>query len=197
MRFKVLAIAFSVLGAVSALSCSNIIEAQNGHSGDPRFPGWRTNTLERSIDLTEIVSGGPSKDGIPAIDQPNLISIADARSWLRDREPVIALELDGQARAYPLQILIWHEIVNDEINATPVAVTFCPLCYSALAFDRRLDGRTLRFGVSGMLRHSDMIMYDRETESWWQQFTGEAIVGELRGKKLHQVSCATVFDFYS
>ena len=84
-------------------------------------------------------------------------------------------------------MLVWHEIVNDEIRGTPIAVTFCPLCYSALAFDRRVDDRTLTFGVTGLLRRSDMVMYDRETESWWQQFTGEAIVGDFTGKKLQQL----------
>ncbi len=192
MKLRVLAIAFLAFAAASGLSCSSITEAQRGNGGDARFPGWRTNTLKRSIDLNEILSGGPSKDGIPAIDRPNFVPITDARSWLRDQEPVIALEVEGEARAYPLQILVWHEIVNDEIKGMPVAVTFCPLCYSALAFDRRLDGQTLRFGVSGMLRHSDMVMYDRETESWWQQFTGEAIVGELTGKKLRQLPAQIV-----
>jgi hypothetical protein len=88
--------------------------------------------------------------------------------------------------------LIWHEIINDEFNGVPVAVTFCPLCYSAIAFDRRLDGKTYNFGVSGMLRHSDMIMFDRETESWWQQITGEAIVGDLTGKELKQIPAQIV-----
>jgi hypothetical protein len=174
-------------------SCGGLIEAQRSDgSRDARFAGWRTNTTKRSIDLNEIMSGGPPKDGIPAIDRPAFVSIAEARSWLGIKEPVIAVELAGEARAYPLQILIWHEIVNDEIKGTPVAVTFCPLCYSALAFDRRLNDVTFSFGVTGMLRHSDMLMYDRETESWWQQFTGEAIVGDLTGKKLKQLPAQIV-----
>ena len=192
IKFEILAIAFLAFAAASAPSCSTILEAQQQGSGDARFRGWRTNTLKRSIDLNEIVSGGPPKDGIPAIDSPKFVPVSDARSWLRDPEPVIALEVEGEARAYPLQILIWHEIVNDEVNATPVAVTFCPLCYSALAFDRRLDGQTFRFAVSGLLRYSDMLMYDRETESLWQQFIGEAIVGDLTGKKLRQLPAQIV-----
>jgi hypothetical protein len=97
----------------------------------------------------------------------------------------MVLELEDQpARAYPVRYLMWHEIVNDEAGGVPVAVTFCPLCNSGLIFDRRLDGQVLEFGVSGMLRHSDMIMYDRQTESWWQQFEGRAIVGELLGAEL-------------
>ncbi|MDQ3649217.1 MAG: DUF3179 domain-containing protein [Acidobacteriota bacterium] len=188
MRLRNSAIALLILVATLSLSCASSTEAQRStsRSADERYPGWRTNTAKRSIDLSELMSGGPPKDGIPAVDRPNFISIAEAGKWLGGNEPVIALEVDGEARAYPLQILIWHEIVNDEIKGVPVAVTFCPLCYSAIAFDRRADGRTLTFGVTGMLRHSDMVMYDRETESWWQQFTGEAIVGDQTGKKLQQ-----------
>ncbi len=97
------------------------------------------------------------------------------------------LELNGETRAYPLRILTWHEIVNDQVGGTPVAVTYCPLCNSAVGFDRRVDGQTLRFGVSGLLRNSDLVMWDRETESLWQQITGEAIVGELTGTQLQLI----------
>lgn len=148
--------------------------------------GWKTNIEKRSIDLDELISGGPPKDGIPALNSPKLISINEAKIWLKFNEPVIALKIGDEARAYPLQILIWHEIVNDELGGESVIVTFCPLCYTAIAFDRKLDGKTYSFGVSGMLRHSDMIMFDRETESWWQQFSGEALVGDLAGKMLKQ-----------
>lgn len=150
------------------------------------FRGWRTNFDKTSIDLNEIMSGGPPKDGIPAIDKPKFVSVTEAYDWLSKNEPVISLRIDGEARAYPLQILIWHEIVNDEIAGKPVTVTFCPLCYTAIAFDRRLNDKVYSFGVSGMLRHSDMVMYDRETESFWQQISGEAIVGEMNGKTLNQ-----------
>ncbi len=157
-----------------------------------RIPGWKTNTAKRSIDLSEVRSGGPPKDGIPALDDLKFISIIEARSWLGPKEPVIALEIGGSARAYPLQILIWHEIINHDFDGTPVSVTFCPLCYSAIAFDRRVEGKTYNFGVTGMLRHSDMIMFDRETESWWQQITGETIVGDLTGIKLKQIPAQIV-----
>lgn len=143
----------------------------------------RTDFSKHSVPLGEIVSGGPPPDGIPAIDRPQFLAPAEA-DWLQDREPVIALELGGEARAYPLQVLVWHEIVNDEVAGVPVLVTFCPLCNTAIAFDRRLEGRTLDFGTTGNLRFSDLVMYDRQTHSWWQQITGEAIVGELTGKKL-------------
>ncbi len=145
------------------------------------LPGFDTNPDKRSIDLNELIDGGPGKDGIPSIDDPKFISQDEAAGWLDGREPVISLEINGQARAYPIQILMWHEIANDELGGVPVAVTFCPLCYSAIVFDRRHEGEVLEFGVSGLLRHSDMIMYDRTTESLWQQFSGEALVGDLTG----------------
>jgi hypothetical protein len=146
--------------------------------------GWRTDFSKASADYAEISSGGPGKDGIPAIDAPQYESIADARDWLTDRSPVVALELERQARAYPLAILMWHEIVNDTLADRAVLVTFCPLCNTALVFDRELDGAVRDFGTTGNLRFSDLVMYDRQTESWWQQATGEAIVGELTGSKL-------------
>lgn len=149
-----------------------------------QFRGWDTNFTKKSIDLSELQSGGPPKDGIPSINNPHFISQKDADLWLESSEPVISFQFNKTARAYPLQILIWHEIVNDEINDTPVLVTFCPLCYSAIVFDRRIDGEVHEFGVSGFLRHSDMIMFDRKTESMWQQFTGEAIVGDFTGTNL-------------
>ncbi len=151
------------------------------------FSGWKTDVEKRSIDLNELKSGGPPKDGIPSIDQPVYISQDEVKQWLGDREPVISVDMNGTARAYPLQILIWHEIANTWFNDTPVSVTFCPLCYSALVFDRRVDGETLELGVSGFLRHSDMVMYDRSTESLWQQITGEAIVGSYTGTQLKQI----------
>jgi Protein of unknown function (DUF3179) len=149
--------------------------------------GWATDFSKHTVPLSEFMSGGPGKDGIPAIDEPTLVSVGEAAEWLGNREPVIELELDDVARAYPLQILVWHEIVNDEVAGTPVAVTFCPLCNTAIVFDRRLDGRVLDFGTTGNLRHSDLVMYDRQTESWWQQFGGEAVAGELAGAELRLV----------
>jgi hypothetical protein len=103
---------------------------------------------------------------------------------LDDREPVAVVTIDGHTKAYPLQVLIWHEIVNDEVGGRPVTVTFCPLCNTTLAFDRNFDGKVLDFGVTGRLRNSDMVMYDRQTETWWQQATGEGIVGEYAGEEL-------------
>ena len=132
----------------------------------------------------EILSGGPPKDGIPALSDPSF-HIVTAEDVLTPREPVITVEIEGQVpRAYPIRYLTWHEIVNDQIGETAVAVTFCPLCNSGITFDRRTDAGVLSFGVSGKLRNSDMIMYDRETQSWWQQAIGEAIVGDLTGTAL-------------
>lgn len=157
-------------------------------AASPEF--WRHEWPETNFEKTnvenwvEILSGGPPKDGIPAIDNPNFISAAD-ETRIGDREPVITVELDGETpRAYPIRYLTWHEIVNDDIGGIPVAVTFCPLCNSGITFDRRVGDRVLSFGVSGKLRNSDMVMYDRETLSWWQQAIGEGIVGEMTGVQL-------------
>ena len=146
--------------------------------------GWDTDFTLHSVAFDEIMSGGPPRDGIPPLDSPSFVSPDDADAWLANREPVISFELNGEAKAYPLQILTWHEIVNDEVGGVPVIVTFCPLCNSAIVFDRRLDGVVLDFGTSGRLRNSDLIMWDRQTESWWQQLTGEAIIGKLTGHTL-------------
>ncbi|MEM6478130.1 MAG: DUF3179 domain-containing protein [Pseudomonadota bacterium] len=132
----------------------------------------------------EVISGGPPKDGIPSIDDPQFIFVSE-ETGIGEREPVITLEIDGELpRAYPIRYLTWHEIVNDVVGGLPVAVTFCPLCNSGITFDRRVEGLVLEFGVSGKLRNSDMIMYDRETQSWWQQAVGEGIVGLMTGVEL-------------
>jgi hypothetical protein len=153
--------------------------------------GWNTDFGRRAVPLSEFQSGGPGKDGIPAIDRPAFLAVEDV-DFLEPQEPVIALELKGEVRAYPIQILIWHEIVNDVIGGVPVAVTFCPLCNTAIVFDRRVDGKTLDFGTTGNLRNADLVMYDRQTESWWQQFGGRALVGELTGAKLDQLAAKVV-----
>lgn len=149
--------------------------------------GWDTNTDKSLINLAELKKGGPPKDGIPSIDTPKFASIKEAASWVSDKEPVISVLYKAEARAYPLQILIWHEIVNDSFNGDPLLITFCPLCYSALVFKRVVDGEELEFGISGFLRHSDLVMFDRKTETLWQQFTGKAIVGDYVGTTLEQL----------
>jgi hypothetical protein len=145
---------------------------------------WTTDFSRRTVDWDEIISGGPPKDGIPAIDNPTFESIEAASQWLTKRDPVIVFEHEGVARAYPLAILMWHEIANDEIAGLPVSVTFCPLCNASIVFDRRFDGVVLDFGTTGRLRNSDLIMYDRQSETWWQQFTGQGIVGKYAGEQL-------------
>ena len=177
MRFMTLIAAF-VLSATLA-------------TASPEF--WRNEWPDTNFEKTsvpnwvEILSGGPPKDGIPALSDPSFVKVAD-KTGITDREPVITVEIDGYpSRAYPIRYLTWHEIVNDTVGGIPVAVTFCPLCNSGITFDRRVAGGVLTFGVSGKLRFSDMVMYDRETQSWWQQAIGEAIVGDLTGTELEQL----------
>jgi hypothetical protein len=155
------------------------------HAGPQQWKSEWPNTdfTKHNVPFDEIMSGGVRKDQIPSIDVPKYVAVEDAEG-LAPTEPVIGLTVNGKSRTYPLSILIWHEIVNDVLAGVPVAVTFCPLCNAALVFDRRVDGRTLEFGTTGKLRHSDLVMYDRQSESWWQQFTGEAIIGEMTGTEL-------------
>jgi len=164
--------------------------ALTGISAQANPDFWRNEWPGTNFDKTnvpswvEILSGGPPKDGIPALNDPGFTAAAD-EIGISDREPVITVEQDGaKPRAYPIRYLIWHEIVNDTISGVPVAVTFCPLCNSGITFDRRTPSGTLTFGVSGKLRNSDMVMFDRETQSWWQQALGRAIVGDLTGTSL-------------
>jgi hypothetical protein len=185
---------------VNSQATSDIAGAEDGVlTGDDRpdrlrgaTSNWNTNWNKHTIEYDELLSGGPPRDGIPSIDDPTFVEPDDAASWLADNEPVIALEVDGDARAYPLQILTWHEIVNDTIADVPVIVTFCPLCNSAITFDRRVGEQVYEFGTSGLLRNSDLVMYDRTTESLWQQLTGEAIVGDQTGSQLDFVASSIV-----
>src|SRR5258708_4055361 len=156
--------------------------AREPRIADPPGPTrdeWKTDVTKAIVPLSEIGPGGPPRDGIPPIDEPRFISPAEAGAWLKDDEPVIAFELNDDTRAYPIQILIWHEIVNDVVGGVPVMITFCPLCNTAIAYERTVNGRVLDFGTTGRLRFSNLIMYDRQTESWWQQAIGQAIVGQL------------------
>ncbi len=166
-----------------AASCEDPFEGESLRF-NPSF--WReTNFCLHSVDFSEFLSGGPPPDGIPPIDDPVFDSVDAADEWLGDHWPVMFFEWDGDARAYPLAILMWHEIVNDEVGGLPVTLTFCPLCNATIAFNRTLpDGAVLDFGTSGNLRNSDLVMYDRQTFSWWQQFTGEAVVGDMTGTVL-------------
>lgn len=153
---------------------------------------FKTDFSKHTVSYSEILSGGPPKDGIPAIDDPKFIPVEEADTWLKPVEPVILLQIDDDVRAYPLQILMWHEIVNDLVGGVPVVVTFCPLCNTAIVFERQIDGRTLDFGTTGRLRYSNLIMYDRQTESWWQQAEGDAIAGEYTGRQLTFVPASII-----
>lgn len=144
----------------------------------------RTDFSKNGVDLDEIFSGGIGKDAIPAIDEPTIGGLEKGREVHDAREPMIRVTVNGQTRGYPLTVLIWHEIVNDELGGVPIAVTYCPLCNTAIVFDRRVEDQVLDFGTTGNLRFSDLVMYDRQTESWWQQFTGDGIVGEFTGTQL-------------
>ena len=154
--------------------------------------GWTTKFSRKTIDLNEVISGGVPRNGIPPIRDPRFVSLEQGNNAYNDLEPVVAFELNGEARAYPLQVLTWHEIVNDEVGGEPVLITFCPLCNTALSFSREVDGRIFTFGTTGKLRASNLIMWDEETESWWQQVTGEAIVGEMAGFELTFLPSAIV-----
>lgn len=153
---------------------------------------FSTDFSKRLISFDDILSGGPPKDGIPAIDNPSFVSVDEAGEWLGNLEPVVVFEHDGEARIYPLQILTWHEIVNDVVGGEPVAVTFCPLCNTAIVFEATVDDRQLDFGTTGRLRYSNLLMYDRQTESWWQQATGQAVMGEFTGRQLRLLPASII-----
>jgi hypothetical protein len=166
-----------------------ILFAGQSNGGPEEWRGEFPNTdfSKTIIDLDEIVTDGPTRDSIPPIHDPQFVAAADADT-LGPLEPVISVVIDGDARAYPLRILLWHEIVNDVVGGVPILVSYCPLCNSGIVFDRRLDGELLVFGNTGRIRHYDMVMYDHNTESWWQQFLGEAVIGALSGKRLDMIS---------
>lgn len=135
------------------------------------------------VPVDEIRSGGPPRDGIPSIDRPKFVEPAAAR-YLRPDDLVVSVAVGSETRAYPLRILVWHEIVNDTIGDKPIAVTYCPLCGTAMVFDRRYGERVLTFGVSGLLYQSDVLMYDRETESLWSQLGLKSVAGRFKGRTL-------------
>lgn len=156
---------------------------------------WATDWSKATVPLGELAAGlrgSDTRDGIPPIDNPVFESVGDASSWLTPNEPGALVSVEDDVRFYALSILTRHEIVNDIFGDVPVAVTYCPLCNTALAFDRRVDGEVLRFGVSGLLRKSDLVMWDDLTDSLWQQITGEAIVGAFAGTYLEPMSTSIV-----
>jgi hypothetical protein len=158
------------------------------------FPGaspGATRTLNgftlssHTVDADEIRQGGPGRDGIPALNDPNFVVAAES-SW-DDDERVIGLEIGGEARAYPLAVLVWHEIANDTLGGKPVLVTYCPLCGTGMAFSREVEGRARTFGVSGLLYRSDLLLFDRQTDTLWSQISAEAVTGSSQGTRLQLV----------
>jgi len=186
-RRRILAVT-AVLAAVAVLAGIALL-------GDQRRPSLATATPPGRaplVDPQELVSGGPPPDGIPPLDRPRF-QAAGTVDWLAAAEPVAVVELAGDARAYPLQILVWHEIVNDTVGGVPVAVTYCPLCNTAVSFQRPVvDGAATSFGTSGKLYHSNLVMYDRATGSLWPQALGQAVTGELTGQRLARVATQLV-----
>ncbi len=175
-----------ILGAVLIAGfsvTSGLSRAQDVEGADAFRAAWPdTDFTQVSIDLDEVMAGGPPRDGIPPIDDPRFEPVNVSN--LTSQVPVLSVEIDGDARAYPISVLMWHEVVNDEIAGEPVVVAYCPLCNAGAAFFRTIEGRIYDFGTSGLLRNSDLLMYDRQTDSWWQQFTGDAVAGEMTGTEL-------------
>lgn len=162
--------------------------------------GLLTDTSKTSIDLNLVLGWWPSKDGIPAINNPKFYSISEAEEkldFLNIESTGIAVEINGEAKFYPYNILVWHEIVNDSVWWKDISVTFCPLCGSAIVYDRNIDWETLRFGVSGKLYQSNLLMYDDSTESLWSQSIWKAVVWEKTWKELEyiQSNLLTFGDF--
>jgi hypothetical protein len=170
-----LAITGFLVGVVLDVTSPSIVDAQTASGFD---------LSNASIPVEEILPGGPPRDGIPALTDPRFESVRQASRWMRDDDRLLALEVDGQAKAYPLRILVWHEVVNDRIADRAVLVTYCPLCGTGMAFDAIVGGERRIFGVSGLLFNSDVLMYDRGTESLWSQIARRAVTGTLRGSTL-------------
>jgi len=162
--------------AVNSLDKAREVAFQSG--------GLKTNTAITAISLDKVLDGGPGKDGIPAITNPKFTSVAEAKKWLKDDADGIVVTVGKTTRFYPYNIIVWHEIVNDVIEKKPLVVTFCPLCGSAIVFDAMIDGKSEQFGVSGKLYESNLLMYDKTTESLWSQIIGEAVVGDRTGQQL-------------
>jgi hypothetical protein len=183
---RVLAI-LAALAALSGTSPGHAAAAKQEpfvHSWQGEFP--KTDFFQHAVPLDQLYDV-VHRDAVPAVDRPKIVSLRDAYG-IGDWEPVVTLSIGGERRAYPIQLLSWHEVVNDTVGGVPVAVTYSPLCNSIIVYDRRVDGQALTFGVTGRLRDANQVMYDKETESWWQQYTGMAIVGGFTGQRLKPVA---------
>jgi hypothetical protein len=191
-------ITLGLLGIVFIAACTQINSTSTSDSDPTITVGDRDDIKVASdgtrylVEPSKIRSGGPPKDGIPSIDNPEFVTVEEADEWIQDNELVLAIEHKGITRVYPLQIMVWHEIVNDKIAGDPLLITYCPLCGSGIAYERTIDGEEVEFGTSGKLFNSNLVMYDRKTDTYWSQIDGNAIVGELTGKELKEVSIDTV-----
>jgi hypothetical protein len=188
---SIIGITLSLIFNFPAMNVNSVPVANptiNTDNVNPVSLSQAVNEKNSIVPLDKIVSGGPSPDGIPSIDNPKFISVKEADGLLEDSELVLGLNINGDVKAYPLQILVWHEIVNDKVGGAPVAVTYCPLCFTNQVFNRILEnGQILEFGTSGKLYNSNLVMYDRTTKSLWSQAMSQAIVGKLAGVKLERI----------
>lgn len=194
MKRSLLVIAASslvVLAACAQVRNNSTVDTQAGGETDSEFP-TTSDGRKYIVHPSKIRSGGPPQDGIPSIDNPEFVSASAADQWIGDNELVLALTHEGVKRVYPFQILVWHEIVNDTVAGDPIVVTYCPLCGSGIAYERTIDGEPVEFGTTGRLYNSNLVMYDRRTDTWWTQIDGLAIVGERTGEELTEVSVDTV-----
>jgi len=181
----VLVISFQV-ASTAEITISNQIESVAIDFESTELTMMETNGVKHLIPLDKIKGGGPPKDGIPSIDNPVFTNVQGSY-FMSDSDTVVGVEINGEVKAYPIFILVWHEIVNDNLGRTPIAVTYCPLCYTNQVFERVIDGQEVEFGTSGKLYNSNLLMYDRLTESYWSQALGIAVKGELSGYKLNLI----------
>ena len=188
---------FLIMAALlfAAAACTSGTVTESGTPDEALQASGTVNALESGIkqlaDGTkylihpdQLMAGGPPKDGIPAIDDPRFIPVGEADRWLADGELGAAIIHKGTQRFYPFQVLVWHEIVNDAVAGDPVLITYCPLCGSVIGYERLINGEEVEFGTSGKLYNSNLVMYDRLTDTYWTQIQGRAIIGELTGTEL-------------
>jgi len=167
---------------------NSLVQSELGDQAEKKFDfgnkGLKTNTAKLSIPLEKILDGGPGKDGIPALTNPKFVSVKEAEKDIAGDIDGMAVSVGSVTKFYPFSIMVWHEIVNDVVNSKPLVITFCPLCGSSIAFEAEVDGKIEQFGVSGKLYESNLLMYDKSTESLWSQSIGTAVVGDRTGEKL-------------
>ncbi|MDE1767195.1 MAG: DUF3179 domain-containing protein [Thaumarchaeota archaeon] len=182
---------FAIVSSVAVISIAVILVLPQQHNDQERGSTSVENTtvtdgVKHTVPLDEIKDGGPPPDGIPSIDSPKFVPASEAQ-FVNNGDLVIGLRLNGETKAYPLFILVWHEIVNDKLGNTPVVVTYCPLCFTTQVFERILNGTEVQLGTSGKLYNSNLVMYDRLTGSYWSQALGQSIKGSLAGDELKKI----------